>query len=282
MIKKLATLLLIVLFSKMGFTQVRSANEEEIKKFLRSKTLVVLDENEFSSFNAAMKIAMEKTWKITPYQFVSKEVFEKKRKSDRYSFIMLSEVALNEGMMIDNYNILNFALGCDKESLNQMPDLGSIPLSYKGADEGNYLYKLEGFLNFMQYFVKQSKNGSMEMQNLYGLCLPDLKNKEIWITKDELISTLNTEEKINEIYPYSIKIKTKKEIQEAIENKNPKVAFTHTIAPSNPEENFFSNCWKFIISAKEGKVLYSEGHMIEKSMPGTFLKEDFSRIKACQ
>lgn len=281
--KKIPIITILLIFLALsGNSQVRSANKVEISKFLKSKTLVILDENEFSTFNGAMKTAMQNTWKLTPYEFVNKEVFEQKRKSDKYSFIMLSEVALNEGMMIDSYNILNFVLGSEKESLNQMPDLGSIPLSYKNADEGNYIYKLEGFLNFMQYFVKQSKDGSLEMQNLYGICSPELKEKEIWITAEEIDETINSEEMINSIYPYSVKIKTKEEIQTAIETKEKKVAFTHTIAPPKPEEGFFSNCWKFIISTSEGKILFSDGHMIDDELPGTFISDDFTKMKSCQ
>lgn len=271
----------LILVINHAFAQIKPANKEQIEDFLNSKTCVVLDGNEFSAFNIEMKEAMDSVWHITPYEFITKDVFEKRRKSKRYSFIMLTEAVLNEGMKMNKYNILNFVLGIDKEHINYMPDLGSIPLSYVGAKESGYLYKLEGFLRFMQSHVEQSLETGVTLKNLYGICSKDIQNYELWIMKDQLAKKVNEEKKIQMYYPHPVKLVQIGELKEAIKTGKHGVAFLHLIQPVDPDKPFM-NCWKFVIAIGNGKLLYSGGHITGAGNEPKFLKDDFKKIMECQ
>lgn len=274
-------IIVFILASNLVVAQVKPANKEQIEDFLHSKTCVVLDGNEFSAFNIEMKEAMDSVWHITPYEFITKDVFEKRRKSKRYSFIMLSEAVLNEGMKMNKYNILNFVLGRDKEHINYMPDLGSIPLSYVGAKESGYLYKLEGFLRFMQNHVEQSLETGVTLQNLYGICSEDIKNYELWLMKGQLDKDVNEVKKIQMYYPHPVKLVQIGELKKAIKRGKPGVAFLHLIQPVDADKPFM-NCWKFLIAAENGKLLYSGGHITGAGNEPGFLKDDFKKIRECQ
>jgi len=243
---------------------------------LKSKTLIVKDENPFSSFNDSLKVCLKKFWTITPYEFISMEQFEIKKTNKAYSFIMLSDAEVNEGGVDCKYNFLNLILGGNSD-LNKMPDLGSVPLSYDGVDENTYLYKLGGILVFMQNHIKYANaHPDSKLKLVNKDSQTDIKKKELWLLKDELAPDCNTLDKIKSVYPYTVKLVTKEEIKQAIENKNPNVVYLHKVGPAGTVEG--AKCWKFLITANDGEVLYYDNHKVDSSNPDAFLKKDFKAI----
>jgi hypothetical protein len=272
-------IIIVIAISVMAFqlsAQVNFANSAEIKSFLKSKTLVVLDDDPFSSFNETIKACMPKFWTITSYEYITVEEFETKMSNSSYSFLMLSEAQQMEDGVKCTYNFLNLILG-GSTNLNNMPDLGSVPLSYIDVDEENYLYKIGGILVFMQSHVKYASEHPSVVPKLVnkdsGI---DIKTKELWLLKDELPSNFNTIEKIKAVYPYTVKLVTKEEIKKAIEDKNANVVYLHKVGPQGTITS--GKCWKFLVTAKEGEVLYYDGHTINTSNPDALLEKDFKAI----
>ena len=271
--------IIVIALSILAFklsAQINFANETEIKTFLKSKTLVVLDGNPTSTYNETIKEMMKKFWTITPYDFISIEKFDEKKTDKAFSFIMLSDAEQTEDGVKCSYNFLNFILG-GKASLTNMADLGSVPLSYSEVDESNYLYKIGGILIFMQAHVKYASEHPTIVPKLVnknsGI---DLKNKELWLLKEELPSDFNTIEKIKTVYHYKVKLVTKEDIKKAIDDKNPDVVYLHKVGPQGTIKG--GKCWKFIVTAKEGEVLYYDGHTIDETHPDAFLQKDLKNI----
>ncbi len=274
--KKIIVVLAFSLLSFQLSAQIKFANSSEISKFLKSKTYVVLDGDPFSSFNETIKACMPEFWTITPYEFITVEQFDTKKTNGSYSFIMLSEAEQTEDGVKCTYNFLNFILGGNSD-LNKMPDLGSVPLSYVDASEENYLYKIGGILTFMQSHVKYaSEHSSITPKLINKDSGINIKTKELWLLKEELPSNFNTIEKIKTVYPYTVKLVTKDEIKKAIEEKNPNVVYLHKVGPEGTITG--GKCWKFLVTAKEGEVLYYDGHKVDASNPDAFLEKDFKSI----
>ncbi|MGD0712061.1 MAG: hypothetical protein ABR968_12890, partial [Bacteroidales bacterium] len=174
------------------------------------------------------------------------------------------------------YNFLNLVLGGNAD-LNAMPDLGSVPLSYVDVDEASYLYKIGGLLLFMQTHIKYTNDHpgvKLELTNKdSGI---DIKTKELWLLKEELPPNFNTLDKIKTVYPYTVKLVSKDDIKKAIEDKNPNVVYLHKVGPEGTMSG--GKCWKFLVTANNGEVLYYDGHMIDSSNPDAFLVKDFKSI----
>ena len=257
--------------------QINFANTSEIKLFLKSKTCVVLDEDlAAASFNEALKAWITKFWTITPYEFITTTQFDSKKTSSSYSFIMLSEAEQSEKGVSCKYNFLNLVLGGTSD-LNKMPDLGSVPLSYVDVDESSYLYKIGGLLLFMQTHVKYTNSHPSNKLSLTNKDSgTDIKTKELWLLNEELPANFNTPEKIKTEYPYKVKLVTKDDIKKAIEDKNPNVVYLHKVGPEGTMSG--GKCWKFLITASNGEVLYYDGQTIDASNPDAFLEKDFKAI----
>jgi hypothetical protein len=256
--------------------QVKFASSSEIKQFLKSKTLVVKSDDPYSSMDSVMEVYMKKFWTITSYEFITSDEFETKMSSTSYSFIFLTEGEITEGGVTCDYDILNLILGGSTD-INKMPDLGSVPLCYKDQDEGKYLFKIGGILQFMQTHVNYtSEHPSITPAIVNKNSGYDIKKMELWVLKDDLPSTLNTLDKIKTVYDYTVKIVTSDDIRKAIESKNSNVVYLHKVGPGTTAAG--CKCWKFLVTAKDGTVLYYDSHKVDASSPDAFLEKDFKAI----
>lgn len=267
--------ILFFIYSTTLFGQINFAKESDYKDFMQSKTLVVLDPNSFSLYNETIKKAVESFWKITPYEFISTKEFNVRKSNKNFSFLMLTEASLAQKGVTMQYNMLNLIMGGKYKNINDMPDLGSVPLSYTEVDEENYLYKLGGVLQFMQFFVNYNLNNpNTDIFKLVKNIDGKIGKKEIWLIKDEVDININTTEKVRAIYNGVVKFASKEEIAEAIIKKNSNVVFLHKIGNSKNG----NICWKFLIDAGTGKPVYFSQHKVDKNHPDTFGIEDFKNL----
>lgn len=274
--KKMFFLTVFALLGLHLFSQVNFASSSEIKQFLKSKTLVVKTDDPFSSLDSVLQVYMKKFWTITSYEFITSDEFETKMSSTSYSFIFLTEGEIKEGSATCTYDILNLILGGSTD-INKMPDLGSVPLCYTDQEEGKYIYKIGGIIQFMQTHVNYTNEHPSVTPTIVNKDSGyDIKKMELWLLKDDLPSSLNTLDKIKTVYDHTVKIVTSEDIRKAIENKTENVVYLHKIGPGTLYPG--CKCWKFLVTAKDGNVLYYDSHKVTSSDPDAFLEKDFKCI----
>jgi len=270
-----------LVFSKILFCQITIAEPKDALAFKKTHTAFVLSDNPFSKYNDTIKKVVSKYWKATPYSFIDIAKFEKLISNPKYSFVIVSDVALNVGNNIDEYLVLNFVMGeKDADDINMLTDLGSVPLAYKGYPEENYLFKMGVFLQFMQYYTNQTAKAKPYNPNEFlDYCSENLKNKELWFLKEELATDIDEEQEIKAVYPFKFKIVSKKEINEAIQKKEKNVVILHKVGTLEGRQK--ANCLKCLVSVENGELLYSNTHQIDKTtkdFQDAFLKSDFLYI----
>ncbi|MDD3877910.1 MAG: hypothetical protein PHT69_14910 [Bacteroidales bacterium] len=284
MIKKIfkpyILLLFLVHFNYMAYTQVQVATPEQFRQFKNTTTCVVNTSKPFSFFNAYLKEAVEADWTITPFKFIDENEFENTLSRTDLSFLLISEAAFTERRQQINLEVLNIVLGQRGSSLDDLPDLGSIPLAYAEDEEEKYLYKIPAFIKLIQYQIKAIENNNInniqQLMDFHNSFNSEIKLKELWLLEDELSPEINTSEKIRSVYPYSFKIVTKDQIEEAVKNEMD-ILFLHLVAPWENQDS--GRCWKFIISAKDGKVLYLDNQQITGSSDIGLNKNDLENFK---
>ena len=277
---KLKNILLLLSLTMLVFNiqaQIQFAELPDIKAFLKTKTYVVEHEGPLSPFSKALKECMPKFWTITPYEFITPEEFETKRTIKTASFLFVSEAEITEDDVTTSYTIFNVVMG-GSANVNKLRDLGSVPLSYSEADESSYLYKLGGILLFIQDHIKYtSENGTQKLSLIKKNSSADFKSKELWLLSDELPANMKTVAQIKKVCPFAVKIVTKDDIKKAIDDKNPKVIFLHKIGPEDAQTN--GKCWKFMVLAQTGQVVYYDSHKVTAAEPDALLESDFKRMK---
>ncbi len=278
--KKHIIILVSVFMSFASFAQDYVPTQEDLDQFQNTKTLVVLEANPLLEYNIRIQEVVKKEWEVTDYEFISTKEFEEKRKNPEYSFLVMTEVGFERDKTKARYNFLHLLLGGDYFRVNEMPDLAAIPIGYSSVPEDQYMYKLNTLVRFLQHHIrtiiddpdKISKNAF----KYYKDNMQDIKDKTLYLLKDELAKEINSESRIKEVYPYKFKIVTKEEIKQAIEERKEDVVFLHKVGPEGTQ--IYARCYKIIIGADKPKLYYFDFHTIKDDKSDALLKDDLENL----
>ena len=255
-------------------------NKDEIKQFTASKTCVVLEQDQFSSYNVFIKEAVKQYWTLTPYELIGVQEFNKRRSDPAYSFIILTQTNYEKDKANTLYNFLNLLQGKDVSKLGELPEICAIPLSFAGEDDYEYSYKFGAILLFMQKHAQMiaedpSLTGRKYLR-YYNNNIPEVKTRTILIKEEDLAPEISAIEKIKSIYPYNVEIVTEEDIVKAIEEKTPNTLILHKVGPK--EEKNAGLCFKMLIGTDDSNIYYYHQHKINASTPNGLLSDDLKRL----
>lgn len=254
--------------------------QQDIVTFFTTKTLLVLEDNPLSEFNSIIRTVMQQEWNVTDFDFISNKEFEDKRHDPQYSFIYMSKVAFENDKTDAAYRFLHLSLGGDYFRLNEMPDIASVPLAYYGVDEDRYAYKLAILVRFMQNHARLIREHpeivSANVFKHYNDNIKDIRDKTMYLLKEELAQEVNSASRIKGVYPYEFKIVTVEDIEQAIRERKSDVVFLHKVGPEGTKIN--ARCYKVIIGAADANFYYFDYHKISDKKPDGFLESDFRSL----
>jgi len=279
--KKIVLLFILGIAFKFGYSQNYIPSVDELNSFFSTKTYVVLETNPIASYNFKIQDAVKNHWTITDYEFISYKKFEEMRTDPKCSFLIMTQVVFDKDKTKVRYNFLHLLLGKDVKKFEDMPDIAAIPLSYTEVDEEYWVYKLGTIVRFLQNHVKLIKNKpeliSENIFKYYNTNMKNVKNKTLYLVKDELEETINTEAKIKKVYPYNVKIVDRETIEEAIDNGDEDIVFLHKVGPQG--SRLRARCYKILIGASDAEFYYFNFHNIIKGKrPDAFLKKDLKKL----
>ncbi len=267
--------ILILSIVSTTYAQLEVPSNELITKFLKTKTYFVLDNDPFSECNIQLKSAAEKFWTLTQYEIIGVEEFEIRRKKTEYSFVSIDEVYFDNVKSPTKYKFLCIYLGGNYKTESDMPQLVTIPLAYTGEDESNYAYKIGTFLifaqNHIQTLLKNPNFKKSDIIDYYNHNKASLENKTLYLVKEEIESQLQSEQVFKRIYPYSFKFVTREDIEQAIDNKDPNIAFLHKVGIGKKHG---SKTYKIILDTKDAKIYYYNYHTVSQNKPDALLEMD--------
>lgn len=274
------SLALLLLSTTILSGQAPFPSKDEIKQFTASKTCVVLEQDQFSSYNVFIKEAVKKYWTLTPYELISVQDFNKRRRDPAYSFIVLTQTNYEKDKANTLYNFLNLLQGKDVSKLGELPEICAIPLSFAGEDDYEYNYKFGAILLFMQKHAQMiaedpSLTGRKYLK-YYNVNIPKVKTKTILIKEEDLAPEISSIDKIRAIYPYNVEIVSEEAIVNAIREKTPNTLILHKVGPR--EEKNAGLCFKMLIGTDDSDMYYYHQHKINDSNPNGLLSDDLKRL----
>ncbi len=280
--KNIIVFLSLFLISPAIFAQGPFPTDEQMKAFKVSKTLVVMEEDPFSVYNAAIKEAVKKCWTITHYEFVSYDEFRKHKKDPAYSFLLLTSTAFEKDRAGVNYDFLNLLLGDPVNNLSKLPEFCSFPLTYTGTDDDGYVSKITVILLFLQNHVRNilehPSSISLKYRYLkyYNVNMQLLKDKELWLAEEDLAPEISKEEGIRAVYPHPFRLVSEEDIDEALAGKPEEgMAFLFKVGPEGNADK--GRVYKMILGT-DGTLYYFNYHLLSKKKPNAFLVSDLKRI----
>lgn len=280
--RKLMIIGLFAIVSLVCKAQEHIPTIDDYKRFIKSKTMVVLEDAIMSEYNIVIKDIMARSWDITPYEVISFKQFEELKDDPDLSFLMTTVVTFAKDKTKARYNFLSLVMGEPKANVKTMPDLCSLPLSYLKVDEESYNYKLEAFILFIQNHVRNVlQNEKLIGENALKLYNAQAKgalaNKTLLLVKEDLAKELRTEAAIKAVYPYKFKIVEREEIAEAIERQDPDVVFLHKVGPEGTRVK--ARVYKILVGAADSKLYYWNYEMMDHASDDAFQAKDFKKLK---
>jgi len=274
------TLLLLSVSTLLLSGQAPFPNKDEIRQFIGSKTCVVLEQDQFSSYNVFIKEAVKSYWTLTPYEMIDVQEFNKRRRDPAYSFIVLTQTNYEKDKANTVYNFLNLLQGKNVSKLGELPEICAIPLSFAGEDDYEYSYKFGSILMFMQKHARMiaedpSLTGRRYLR-YYNKNVPGVSNRKILIKQEDLAPAISTINQIKAIYPHDVEIVTEEDIVKAISEKTPNTLILHKVGPV--EERNEGLCFKMLIGTDDSDMYYYHQHKISNSSPNGLLPADLKRL----
>jgi hypothetical protein len=265
----------LILFTISIFAQKQVAKDEDLQKFYKTKTLVVLEGNPMSSFNFKIRDVMKKEWKITEYDFIELNDYEKMRRDPQYSFLTLDDVYFEKDKQHAEYAFVCVSLGGKYPTMSDMPQLACFPLAYRGVEEEYFAYKLTAVVMFLQNHIKLTTEKKILSQaniiNYYNSNAPTVKDKTVYCVKDELSSDINTESKFAKKYPYKFKFVTREELESIIDAQEANAVFFHKVGPTGSSSQ--GRVYKIFMGV-DGVIYYFGYHKISGKKPDKLLDKD--------
>lgn len=274
--------LLIALVPISGLQAQREylPTKEDLEAFAKTKTYVVLDANPMSEYNFEMKDAIKKYWNLTEYEFIDRNDFEENASDETKSFLYMAVVNFEKDKSQTRYNFLCLSIGGDYPTMGEMKDIVNIPVSFYGVEEENYAYKLGTLVNFMQNHVKLiTEDPEMVSQNVfkhYNDNMADIQSKTLYLVKEEMERSAQTEASVKAVYPYDFKFVSREDIKEAIMNKEEDVVFLHKVGPEGVR--LTARVYKILIGAGDSHFYYFDYHKVSLKAPDALLLKDLKKL----
>jgi hypothetical protein len=279
--QKLSIILLVLSCAINVFAQENTPiTQSDLDRFFKSKTYVVLDDNPMSDYNFKIEENIKKYWTVTPYEFIDQATFSLKRTDPNNSFIILSETVFIKDKLQAKYDFFSLLLGGNYSIVKHMPVLGAIPIGYTGAPQESSMYKLGAILKFLQAHVYLLKDNPDILENdnmfkYYNDNQKSVKDKTLYLVKEEQSNDFNTKAKVSLVYPYKVEFVSRAELEKAIDEERQGVVFLHKVGPENSKRK--ARCYKLIIGTD--KILYYfDWHMISDKKPDGLLGSDFKKL----
>ena len=278
--KKNVLMVLALLVSSFVAGQRPYPTMDDVQKFKKSTTCVVLEDDDFSFYNPEIKAAVQKYWTVTPYRFISTAEFNDMWGKPEYSFLVLTVSNFSNHKSGSSYNYLNLLLGAKVINIDKLPEFCTVPLSTDGSDDEDYVYKIDMIVRFIQHhaqvLVDNPTNLELKCLKFYNKNIPQVKNKTILIAARDLAPDINTIEKLQKIYKYPVKIADEEEIKKAVEEKSPGTLICHIVSPLADRKT--GTCIKMLIGTDDAIMYYYDTHMVDDKNPRAMLISDFRRL----
>jgi len=278
--KRIFTLLL-VFASITVFAQRPTATIEQVNAFMKSKTYVIKRDDLLGDYNAFMEKALKDNWKLTQYELITYEEFEKLRLDKNNSFILMTEMNFFKDKVVTSYDFISVLIGGDYKKVKDMPEICSFPLAFTNDDEKeNTMNKVPAIIAFMSSHIKNIQSNSKLLKDkkykYYTKQKKSIANKTFYLIKDEQSSTVKDEKAIKALYPGTVKFVEIDDITKTVEGKKSDIVFLHRV--TSPEGIPGTRCYTIIMSGS-GELLYFNYHLITGSANNGILAKEWKKFK---
>jgi len=277
--KKFGLLVSFVFYIVLVKAQGVVPTPQQISQFKNTTTLIVLEGRDVA-YDAMLTESVKSFWKVTPYEIVNNERFDKEKSNSAYSFLVLTKDAFTKDKVESSYNFINLLLAHPTGNISEMPVMANVPFCGSPFTSNLHIYKTGVLIKSIQYQVNQILQNPKKAKGKltkYNKNIPSLKEKTLLISKDDISPELTDSASIKKLYKNNIMLVSQAEIEKAVIGEAENTVILHKVLS---EENATTGrCYKMLIDANNGTIYYYNLDKVSASKPGLILKKDFRKIR---
>jgi hypothetical protein len=266
--KKILLCLSCIFIYLSSWGQLGEMTAADLNYIKKSKTYIVLDEDDHSRYNQNIRLAVKKFWKLTPLGFIKASQLNDYIKRDTLTFIVKSQIKDEaspsgnpsaarkeraQGLQHDAIALIKG--GKHHSNLRQKDWLAYVMLDDITNIE-NYYFKLGEYIQVIQDFTRMYE----ATNELHRLSFKQVKEKvdknkiniqsKVLLLRDhDLPSAWNSKEEIRKYYPYAFEFSSKEDIENSIHTQDRNSVIFNTAYTAN-------KFYYYIFDCQTGKVLY--------------------------
>ena len=226
-------------------------------QFKASKTYAVTTGDK--NYDDDMAAALNDCWKVTPFELITPDEFNKKVRDENASFLV--SVVIEGDYVGTKYNFLMLVMGGKGsfKQYNYTDMLAFAPINHNGNESNNtdcgprLVNMLESMLKAMDIVEQEDIKGEFKkmeerMESYYRKQAYKIKDRTLLISQD-LFGKKIDENDITNTYPYKFEVCSQQKINEAIKNKNKSYYYY--------QPAYTQNKFAFVFDPATGEVVYA-------------------------
>lgn len=273
---------LLAVFMFFVFTGVEAQNiiketKNTFATFGAKITKVVIPSTSLADL--MLRDAVNKGWRISPFEFCTMEVYNKIKEDTNYFFLLRVDGRFRNELE-PKVEYLTLVKGGPeiKKGIYSSHNIITLPLQEIDDNSGTNLYLLPMYIDLIQnHIYKVQKDISLAFKGnaIYSNKVSDIKGMGLLFSMDQLNYKLPNSDFV-ELFNGNVKLVTEQEIEDAIINSSPNTVVSLLIEPKGGSRG--SYCYKLLIGTESHELYFFRRHKVSKRVPLGFTKEDIRKI----
>lgn len=268
---------IFLLFTQMSAQNIIKEARNTFSSFGAKTTKVVIPSSSLA--NLMLRDAVNKGWRISPFEFCTMEEYNKIKGDTNYFFLLRVDGQFRNELEPKIEYLTLIKGGAEvKKGLYSSRNILTLPLQEVDDNSGANLFLLPIYIDVIQnhiYRVQKDIYLAFKGNAIYSSRVSEIKAKELLFSTD-LLNYKISESEFLELFKGNIKLVTTEEIENAILENRPNTIIPVIIKPRGSAGGSF--CYKLLIEADSHELVFFRRHKISNRAPLGFTKEDIRKI----
>jgi hypothetical protein len=276
--RRIFLVLLLTAMTVSGYSQNPIKETREIFDNFGSKTTKVVVPST-SLADLMLRDAVERGWRISPFEFCTMEEYEKIRHNPDYFFLLRVEGKFRKELEPKIEYLTLIKGGPEvKRGLYSSKDMITLPLQRVDSDKTTHLHLLPVYIDVIQnhiYEVQSDLTLAFKGNTIYSDRVDELKDKELLFPMEYLNYSVSENRFLSQ-FLNNIKIVDESDVERAFEESRENTVVPLLITPG--DESRGSYCYKILVGTDDHRLYFFRRHKISRWISSGFTREDIRKI----
>lgn len=240
-------------------------------------TKVVIPSNTLPDM--VLRDAVNKGWRISPFEFCTVEEYERLKGDTSYFFLMRVDGRYKKDLepKIEYLTLLQGGPEVKRGTYNNK-NIITLPIQEAEDVSGVNLHLLPIYIDVIQnhiYKIQKDVTLAFKGNSFYADRVTEVKDKKLLVAA-EFLSFTPAETEIQDLFKGKAQLVSQEDVEDAVMANKENTVVTILIKPRGNSRG--SYCYKMLIGTDSHELLFFRRHKISLLLPAGFTKEDIRKI----